>query len=228
MEMTLKTLKQRWGAYPPSDFSDRAATKKFWIRAFPQATEDPPTAEQIGSPAEALVFWLSGFSPDPQYPLTGSGRKTPFFEFDPKRLVDLGDGHIGYVPRHHLQSPYVYFNHRTYSSDSFKDPRSGRATGVARPYKNEHGEFHNPESFQLLSAGLDDDYGAGGVYPTGEGFIKGDVDNLSNLSGHKLGEKFSAVHAEAVANPLLWIVLLIILLYWWWLASGAPGATPIP
>ncbi len=77
-------------------------------------------------PAEALVFWLGGFSDvansrllgfnaDKGFPLNPGGVRTdPLYDFDPTRLADQdGDGWFEYYPDDPDTSlPYVYFASR--------------------------------------------------------------------------------------------------------------------
>ena len=71
-------------------------------------------------PAEALYFWLQGFSPDPQAPLSGAGDRPPFFEFDKTRLTDSdADGFLEYHPKGDTNKvPYAYYVARSTGSDA--------------------------------------------------------------------------------------------------------------
>jgi len=180
----VETYKKKYGAYPP-DFSDSGLVRKHWYRRFPDATEDP-TGKNL-TPAQALVFWLQGFKPDPLKPMTGSGQRQGVFDFDQKRLIDpstnkaadpvgMDNGTVNaiYVPVEpaNQQTPYVYFDSRTYASVSY----SGK-----KPYKADSGGYVNPGSFQLICAGRDGNFGAAeGSYPSGQGYAQGDQDNFLN------------------------------------------------
>ncbi len=100
-------------------------------------------------PAEALVFWLGGFSvppgadsaklrnfsANPSNPIEGKAqakRLTSFYDFSPDRLVDRdNDGWYEYVPPGNTGSgnppPYVYFNGKSYANmikpDGTVDPK---------------------------------------------------------------------------------------------------------
>jgi hypothetical protein len=91
-------------------------------------------------PDRALVFWLSGFSPDVTSPFTGAGQRTPFFNFDQTRLIYMVSltsntppinsgasaypatsgsynsylGLIAYVPPRGSGVPYAYVDSNTY------------------------------------------------------------------------------------------------------------------
>ena len=70
-------------------------------------------------PAEALPFWLGGFSNDPQYPISGDGGRQPFFEFDKTRLLDRdNDGFLEYYPPN-SQTPYVYYKAEPDAGENF-------------------------------------------------------------------------------------------------------------
>lgn len=122
-------------------------------------------------PTEAYVLFLMGFSPDVENPITGTGERTPIFEFDQSRLTDEDDdGWWSYHPVY-TEAEYVYFNSRTYDDGStsvaevdFTDPLiPGLADGIARPYAtvNANGDLAWAEEgkFQLICAGLDGHFG---------------------------------------------------------------------
>ncbi len=113
LDAALKVFKEKYGAYPPMalfDSSSSAGNYKplpeliaFLARAFPRyqrinliadlTAAGAPYDYQAGSlrvdpdPAEVLVFWLRGFSSDPENPFQGPGKRAPLFEFDRSRLI---------------------------------------------------------------------------------------------------------------------------------------------
>jgi len=134
-------------------------------------------------PDEALVFWLGMLKNDPRLPLNGNGELAKDFEFDLDRLVDLeapqnpgdppGDGWYSYVPQDGPDAPYVYFDSRTYCDISNTpptplarydvDPTAG--TLYLYPYAKtlpvaSTKSFVNPTTFQIISAGVDNEFGA--------------------------------------------------------------------
>ena len=168
-------------------------------------------------PAEALVFWLAQLWDDPRKPLTGSGQRIVLFPFDEKRLVDPdGDGLYAYIPPDGKDAPYVYFDSRIYTdkrqiSSSNTDPiaslcryEDASGTRLLHPYTTKRNNapvsatnpltMANPTTFQIISAGLDGDYGdVMGVvdpkdpttykcFPFGDNYQIGDLDNISNFS----------------------------------------------
>ena len=163
----------------------------------------PYRLEDLG-PAETWVLLLMGFSPDVERPLTGAGEREVKFQFDQTRLIDPdGDGWWSYKPDY-SEAEIVYFNAKTYD-DGSATIENGTPTvasyspsfgsGVVRPYAqmfNGTMQWVNPKGFQLIVAGLDDEFGNGfsantqyKVYPTGvDGvpYTLEDFDNITNFS----------------------------------------------
>lgn len=187
------------------------------------------------NPAEALVFWLAQLREDPRQPLSASPSTfVSFFPFEETRLVytrTIGDPNkpnaqqklYVYVPPQGKDSPYVYFDSRIYTDDS-NIPGVSPATPVASlsVYNDSSGNpvlypyatkvnatapltMANRTTYQLISAGLDGEYGgtsadgsipaiiAGDpttykVFPFGTNFRIGDMDNIANFSDGKIFE----------------------------------------
>lgn len=171
--------------------------------------------------AETLVFWLGGlsgpaptkligFSADVANPFQlGGSRLDAVYRFDDTRLVDQdGDGWWEYVlPTANPAQPsppYVYFDGETYTNTAAgwvgypnvmppKGPAALIANwGSAVPYTGP-AAWVNPDSFQLIAAGLDEVYSAQSpavphVYPAGLGYSPADEDNVTNfIKGATLG-----------------------------------------
>jgi hypothetical protein len=89
------------------------------------------------SPANAIVFWLSGFSSNPQFPFQIGTSRSPIFEFDKARFSTeslmaeaiantdhpiiqpdaaglIKDLVVGYLPPG-VTVPYIYYNSSSYS-----------------------------------------------------------------------------------------------------------------
>lgn len=193
----LEDYRLQMGSYPP-DFSmddgdssldetqKLAAINRHLGRAFPDRdlVNDVPADLSKLNPQTALHFWLRGFSSDPRYPLTGSGQRQPFFEFDGDRLVADRGG--AYVPPLGGEAPYLYYHNDTYG----KALKWGFMHDVAMPYTSDSpGLFAASKKFQIISAGMDGDYGiGGGQYPSGVGYEEGDLDNITNFSSLNLGD----------------------------------------
>ena len=116
------------------------------------------------------------------------------FEFDQTRFrYPAGKKAIPvYVPFDGHDAPYLYFSSANYATQSpFSEELNQGGRGTAKPYMSDKaaGEFINPKSFQIISAGEDGDYGGGaGLFRSGAGYESGDWDNLTNFSDRNLGD----------------------------------------
>ena len=158
-----------------------------------------PAATGITTPpasldaAETLVFWLQGYGNNPIDPLGGTRKE--LFDFDESRLKDPdGDGFPVYYPKNGQGIPYVYFHSGSYASIKYGDGTNELAVGgVCRPYKRDGGtEFTNNDSFQIISAGQDGDWGADNMnkqFPSGLNYGNGDSDNVTNFSEGTLADQ---------------------------------------
>jgi prepilin-type N-terminal cleavage/methylation domain-containing protein len=112
LDAAFKAYKEKYGSYPPCDLSNINAVRAHVARAFPRynisnLANDLKLAvdNSVFRPDQALVFWLSGFSPDITNPfVTPTGaqiingavpnpttivQRTAFFEFDKARLSQI-------------------------------------------------------------------------------------------------------------------------------------------
>ncbi len=261
LESAIEAYREKHGDYPP-DFSNKAIVERHIRKVWPRINDaevatvwqifwvNPNNAanqESYVDPAEALVFWLGGFSNDPRRPFTGNGgpfvlvngnvrlnenRNKGPFDFNDSRLTmqaAAGGGRMStdentlprdsqlvssnvmnnqidpfqvYLPSGR-QMPYVYFDSRAYLRNP--PPIFGvQGKGVARPYFSDRSrtpdavnphpfEFMNRDTFQIISAGLDDHYGdyrapldplQRKLFPSARGFSSeiGDPDNITNFS----------------------------------------------
>ena len=109
------------------------------------------------SPLDSLIFWLSGYSSDPANPLMG-GTKEALYDKDDSRM-DAATG--GYHPSGKPNSPFIYIDATNYGNTfTFSDVALTRPI-PGGPYAAEvdsNGAFHNPGKFQILNAGLDEQW----------------------------------------------------------------------
>jgi prepilin-type N-terminal cleavage/methylation domain-containing protein len=215
----VEAYKQEFKDYPP-DFSsvtslaDLANPRNLVVlhlrKAFPRHQENLQTffVDNNGNLSvpdrdEALVFWLSRLKNDPRRPLTGPGEVKKMFEFDEDRLRDPdNDGWYSYVPQDGEDAPYVYFDSRTYATAQYR-PGGPSTTLILLPYKTKINataslSWANPTTFQIISAGLDGEFGKyNTTLPdphkdfsdiTTWDIKNGDMDNQSNFSDGKIFE----------------------------------------
>jgi hypothetical protein len=158
-----------------------------------------------GIPDQGVEPGVLGFAPDDRDPAglnQRAGRKGPFFEFSPNRLfkrltTDGGKaGYYSYADPYGTKQPYVYF--------SCYDKRNGNnspltskyvtpdSTLGVEPYYSSKSppDFCNPQSYQIISAGLDGQFGPGGLWISAkaEEIARAGRDDKSNFNdGARLG-----------------------------------------
>ncbi|QDU93035.1 type II secretion system protein [Lignipirellula cremea] len=144
--------------------------------------------------AETMVFFL-GQAPtslklNPKLPVSGAGNPIALFTFNETRILDPdGDGFFSYYPKYGDGTFLAYFDHSSYAVTSFT--QSGK--GTVSPYfkSNTANDFINPETYQIISAGLDGQFGHvqaspndRKVFPSGINYDPDgeDNDNIANFS----------------------------------------------
>jgi hypothetical protein len=112
------------------------------------------------NPPNALHVWLSGFTNDPRNPLTGGSRK-PLFDFDKSRVTASDEYHPSRKP----DSPFIYIDAAHYGTPGNEinaaQPTEFMVAGVtysAEPDLTDK-SFFNPNTFQILCAGSDGEWG---------------------------------------------------------------------
>lgn len=175
-------------------------------------------AEYIGINAgECLLFFLggvydsttgalTGFAKNPAYPFAprsaASSREGPFMEFDIGRLRDTDspqNGMFEYIDSLPNQTkPLLYFS--SYEGRGYK-PNEATALGMGDVYRvskttatpgaaTQSLPAQKAQSFQIISPGMDNLYGLGGVFNTALGVAgladRADYDNLTNFHSGRL------------------------------------------
>ena len=154
-----------------------------------------------------------GFNLDPTDPFNRNvtaQRSAPFFQFNQGRLFDQdGDNYYEYYPPHKKSvndgvPPYVYFDNYKFFSAVVPMPFHAVANaGVATPYRRRSSAdaavsattpWVNPDSFQIICAGQDNQYGQNNnqkSFPAGDFWEpNGDEnDNLSNFTTGRFEDK---------------------------------------
>lgn len=207
LHLAVESYKQKFGDYPPN-FYDSALVTRHFRKAFPRHTDNTAVNDLITAnltPAEALVFWLSQLYEDARQPLTSSStNKHKFFPFvedpnrrKPTRSITVGGKALDlymYIPPDGKGVPYVYFDSRAYATASYVS-----SSETVKPYQSSATsslDWANKETFQLISAGLDGEFGDTGttykIFPSNSNneYKIGDLDNISNFSEGKIFEDF--------------------------------------
>jgi general secretion pathway protein G len=154
-----------------------------------------------------------GWSTDPRDPAKLSqttGRKGPFFEFSSDRLIDLTvavagakmRGFYSYLDPHPDRPPLAQPQQPVYLYFSSYGSRNGYAKYLnvagtlvldnlsmgVQPYFEAAGRYHNPESYQIISAGHDHQFGPGGLWTraNAEAISDPGKDDQTNFNGGNL------------------------------------------
>lgn len=174
----------------------------FFLGGVRQNPGTPPTPATLTDEAKDLI----GFSKNPQNPFAqpGSGQSNrikPMFEFDTGRLLPSPDVQVVssnprplvYRDRLSPSNPYIYAS--TATTGTYRDGGTAATSDFPVGFKayrktSATGPFWNPNSYQLISAGPDGEYGNGGVYdPDKKSSLdqEQEFDNLANFADGPLG-----------------------------------------
>ena len=176
----VEIYKQKYGEYPPDCSASDSDIQKHILKRWPNALKSGKVKEMVmiaraemerGS-GSALLFWLAG--PDV------GGTRDGFYAddrepiFDPADVDDsepreqpvieltydsdgTGGGNYNEMGLMYKNSPIIYF--RAEGKDGyFGKKKHTHGNGVAAPYMK-NGVWYNPDSFQLVYAGEDGDFG---------------------------------------------------------------------
>jgi len=206
LSAAMLSSKADWGSLPP-DFSDPTALTRFAFSAWPRYSPGQGAAPLVPQgttidQAEALVIWLggvpsggqpNGFNADVRDPFNtaGTNRTVPRFAFDKTRFKDRdNDGYPEYYPAYG-GAPYVYFDSRTYMNSSTNQPATynfanstNGTTSMAVPYLTSANVFAGPDTFQIISAGQDGNFGSTNqrLFPLGTNYTEADNDNVTSFN----------------------------------------------
>jgi len=123
--------------------------------------------------SNALPLWLYGYTGDPSAPVfnvttSGTMPRKKFFDFDQSRLRNIGTPTAFYHLPGKIDSPYLYvpavnYTGLAYAGGAATTPgalrQSFQGEGSAVLFATTTSAWFNPDSFQILSAGLDGVFG---------------------------------------------------------------------
>lgn len=182
LHMAIMNYKNEYGSFPPAyDTNPNAAgsaTARHLQRLFPRCTNVVgPTGQlqdaQAITPASALASWLLGYTGDPSSPVRPPENRKKLFDFDQTRLSVAS-----YAPAGKKGSPYIYIDAASYSlvpydTNALTNPGAQRVpvmppptntasdfgTSVPVPTSPSPQPFFNADTFQILCAGQDEEFG---------------------------------------------------------------------
>jgi hypothetical protein len=170
LHMAIMNYKNEYGSFPPCSSGMTAGdlAAKHILRIFPRTATIGSEVTVVVTPQTALVGWLTGYTSNPQYPVSGTATspRQKLFDFDTSRISSGM-----YHPPGKPNSPYIYMRSGT-TNQSYGVPvaptvfllGSGSFTAWVQPSGT---AFYNPDSFQIFCAGRDE--------------VLGNDDDLSNF-----------------------------------------------
>lgn len=146
VDAAISEYENRFGDFPPSQFIEKWGTQ--------------PNGTNLGGEALVLSLWSTewdgvGLSEDKLVNLDGDETKKVCAKFPRPSLFELAD---------EWGNPIAYFHRRDYGRTdaySLEDPDTGerRESSVTAVKDATTGNFHNPQTYQLISAGADGTFG---------------------------------------------------------------------
>jgi prepilin-type N-terminal cleavage/methylation domain-containing protein len=149
---------------------------------------------------------MGGFTVDPTDPVGGAGNRKKCMDFETNRLINRGGNPFpSYVDSFDLQQPFIYFSASgfvntptggrygtSYDSVFFVGPNTTQLTNSlgVRPYLQSSApvKYQLPDSFQIISAGADGQFGPGGLWSSPNNVATGaGADDFTNISDKKMG-----------------------------------------
>lgn len=198
LELGMKAVEQqlRGSGPPPSNQADAIA----WLKGgYPMWAGTDLNGFTV-TPETAIVFWLQGpsgkgFSSNPENPFDYSNPDTcsPIGELDQGRIRNnryyqhtYNDG----------DDPFVYFSSN--STGGYTNQSATSAAGhQVKPVTLQNGNYANSGTYQIRAPGMDGKLGdctqlpLDGT-PPAEGTVDYNIDDISNVTGGKTFEKYSA------------------------------------
>jgi len=129
----------------------RTSDDSLWLEYLYAPAPPPAAADLHINPHNALDAWLNGFTASAVTPLTPAASRKKLFDFDSARVTAGGL----YAPSGKSGSPFIYIDNSKYLVFAAGAPGS-TALGANR---RTAAEFYNPDTFQILGAPVDEQWG---------------------------------------------------------------------
>jgi hypothetical protein len=153
-----------------------------------------------------LVFWLAGLAKNKQRPLTSDGEKEVWYDFNNDQLyLPPGASSYGYLQAKGKEVPYLYVDKSSYAYGPSLPPAQGgpvffdgfsNSDGYFNSGNFVAGQYENPDSFQIVTFGMDgligapwepDNVNESNFTTNWNNFVSGAAaDNLCNFAGGRL------------------------------------------
>ena len=165
LHMAIMNYKNEYGSFPPCASGTTAGdlAAKHIFRIFPRTSNIGSEVTAAVTPQNALVGWLTGYTSNPQYPVSGTATspRQKLFDFDSSRISSST-----YFPSGKQNSPYIYIRSGTSVTSGYGVIGTGTASYSIGPstYVPEVQvtasvtQFFNPDTFQILCSGRDEQW----------------------------------------------------------------------
>ncbi|MGI9460345.1 MAG: type II secretion system protein [Pirellulales bacterium] len=180
LHMAVMNYKNEYGGLPPCVGYTNALSERpvrHLRRLFPRCTtvainmDDPrypldqfrgeysPKVTEL-NPANSLLFWLSGYTSDPEKPLIPAPSRKSMYDYDQLRAKNYV-----YKAPYSLDTAYLFFDSGSYetldgTTRTIQNPFTNQSEPVTFeiPKHPKTGEFLEPGRFIILAAGLDGEF----------------------------------------------------------------------
>jgi len=173
LHMAIMNYKNEYGSFPPcSDTASDGSTglvNRHLFRLFPRGGSSIANNAQVTAinPETALVTWLGGYTSNPASPILPESDRKKLYDFDGSRISGSA-----YRPRNKPRSPFIYIDSAHYTTNAggtlavANVALTGGTYFAHRIPASPAGNFvtlaqpaFNPDSFQILCAGADEQFG---------------------------------------------------------------------
>ncbi len=148
----------------------------------------------VGGIPSQIGLGTTGFGTDPVNPTTPGGERKRYFEFKSERLIATKGRYMSYRDVYG-KMPFAYFSAYQQTNGYNRYGGTDCWTFGANPYfepqaaANAPINYYKPSSFQIISAGVDGQFGPGGAWLPAQAnqILKPGRDDMTNFYDKKLG-----------------------------------------
>ena len=161
LHMAVMNYKNEYGGLPPCVGYTNALSERpvrHLRRLFPRCTVplDQFTSSGVAylNPTNSLLFWLSGYTGDPERPLTPAPSRKSMYDYDQLRAKSYV-----YKAPYSLDTPYLFFDSGSYAALDGQTVTTDIGPVICKiPKYPGTSNYMEPGRFIILAAGLDGEF----------------------------------------------------------------------
>ena len=161
LHMAVMNYKNEYGGLPPCVGYTNALSERpvrHLRRLFPRCTVplDQFTSSGVAylNPTNSLLFWLSGYTGDPERPLTPGPSRKSMYDYDQLRAKSYV-----YKAPYSLDTPYLFFDSGSYAALDGQTVTTDIGPVICKiPKYPGTSNYMEPGRFIILAAGLDGEF----------------------------------------------------------------------